>query len=278
MIYEIKDVLFFDVETTGVPEKGLKWDVDFDKFPFVVQFAWLKDGVLKKHLIKPITPKGIAFEIPKETTEIHGVSTELAMREGRLFEDVVQEFVQDCTASPLICAHNIYFDTSIIKANIMRYLGKEYYDSKVDGALFKGKRIDTMMKTMKFVGATFPNSSRIKFPTLEELYARCFDGKKFGAHDAGEDVKALAECLPIIVELGFVKLEQKEYNEDGTQKKSTTKKSSSISKTKIVKAKGLFDDADKNAKKVVSSSENVTEEKPNNPLLQGESLWGEDKF
>ena len=169
MEYKIKDVLFFDVETTGVPEKGLKWDVDFDKFPFVVQFAWLKDGVLKKHLIKPITPKGIAFEIPKETTEIHGVSTELAMRDGRLFEDVVQEFVQDCTNSPLICAHNIYFDTSIIKANIMRYLGKEYYDSKVEAALFKGKRIDTMMETMKFVGATFPNSSRIKFPTLEEL-------------------------------------------------------------------------------------------------------------
>lgn len=278
MEYKIKDVLFFDVETTGVPEKGLKWDVDFDKFPFVVQFAWQKDGVLKRHLIKPITPKGIAFEIPKETTEIHGVSTELAMREGRLFEDVVQEFVQDCTASPLICAHNIYFDTSIIKANIMRYLGKEYYDSKVESALFKGKRIDTMWKTMKFVGATFPNSSRTKLPTLEELYARCFDGKKFGAHDAGEDVKALAECLPIIVELGFVKLEQKEYNEDGTQKKSVAKKSSSIPKTKIVKAKGLFDGVDGNTKKVEPDAQKADEEKPQKSLMNNEPLWGEDKF
>ena len=29
----LKDVLTFDCETTGLPAKGAKWDVDFAEFP-----------------------------------------------------------------------------------------------------------------------------------------------------------------------------------------------------------------------------------------------------
>lgn len=246
MQYEIKDVCFFDTETTGVPAKGLDWEKDYDRFPYIAQLAWLKDGVLKSKIIKPIAPNGTPYWIPREATEIHGISTERAMAEGAPFETVVQEFIKDCTLSPLICAHNIYFDTSIIKANIMRYLGREYYDSKVEPALFKGKRIDTMMKTIKFVGACFADGRVGKFPTLEELYAKCFEGKTFPAHDAGEDVKALAACLPVLVELGFVELVQKQYDEDGKPKRSTKRSTRAaapaIKKTKIVKAKAIFDD------------------------------------
>ena len=206
----------------------------------------LKDGVLKSYIIKPIGADGKPYEIPEATTEIHGISTERAMKEGVPFETVVQEFIKDCTLSPLICAHNIYFDTSILKANIMRYLGREYYDSKADQALFKGKRIDTMMKTIKFVGACFADGRPGKFPTLEELYAKCFEGKTFPAHDAGEDVKALAACLPVLVELGFVELAQKQYDEDGKPKRAAgtraRKAAPAIKKTKIVKAKAIFDD------------------------------------
>ena len=36
----MKDVLTFDCETTGLPPKGQKWDVDFAEFPNIVQLAW----------------------------------------------------------------------------------------------------------------------------------------------------------------------------------------------------------------------------------------------
>lgn len=39
MKFELKDICFFDCETTGVPAKGLKWDADFNQFPHVVQLA-----------------------------------------------------------------------------------------------------------------------------------------------------------------------------------------------------------------------------------------------
>nr|DAK52713.1 MAG TPA: REP HELICASE [Caudoviricetes sp.] len=244
MEYKINDVLFFDTETTGVPARGKKWDKDFNEFPYIAQLAWLKDGELHSHVIKPIDPKGVPYEIPEEVVKIHGISTEIAMQEGAPFVDVIQEFIKDCGNSPLVCAHNIYFDTSIIKANIMRYLGQEYYDSVVDAALFKGKRVDTMMKTIKFVQAKFADGRVGKFPTLKELYAKCFDGKTFNAHDAGEDVKALAACLPVLVEKGIVELKQKEYNEEGKPTHKEEKKADvkPTQKMKIGKAQGIFDD------------------------------------
>lgn len=245
MNYEIKDVLFFDTETTGVPAKGLDWDKDCDQFPYIVQLAWMKDNVLKCHVIKPISPNGERYEIPQEASEVHGITTERAIAEGVNFEDVIVEFIQDCTTAPLICAHNIYFDTSMLKANIMRYMGREFYESKVETALFKGKRIDTMMKTIKFVGARFADGRPNKFPTLEELYTRCFPDKSYPAHDAGEDVKALAACLPMLVELGFVELSQREYDKDGQPVKKTSARSAptrTIPKTKIHKAVLNFED------------------------------------
>ena len=108
----------------------------------------------------------------------------------------------------MICAHNIYFDSSIIKANVLRYLGRDYYDVIVDSALDKCKRIDTMYKTAKFVNA-HTYSGRFKFPRLEELYARLFNNETFPAHNALEDVRALKKCIGPLVELGLIELKQK---------------------------------------------------------------------
>ena len=66
---------------------------------------------------------------------------------------------------------------------------------------------------MKWVDAR--NSwGKLKFPNLGELYARCFPGETFPAHDALEDTKAVARCLPVILELGLVELKVKEYPEE----------------------------------------------------------------
>lgn len=69
--FELKDICFFDCETTGVPAKGLKWDADFEQFPHVVQLAWSLGDKEKSYIIKPDN-----YEIPPETTAIHGITTE----------------------------------------------------------------------------------------------------------------------------------------------------------------------------------------------------------
>lgn len=204
--FKVNEICFFDCETTGIPAKGLKWDEHFNQFPHVVQLAWSLDGKEKSFIIKPD-----GYEIPAEVVAIHGITTERAIAEGVPFAVVVDEFLIDAAAAPLVCAHNIYFDTSMIKANILRNCGKVYYDAKAEDALHKGKRIDTMMKTIKFVGALYENGRPGKFPRLEELYAKLFEGETFAAHNALEDVRALRRCVPELVELGIIELVQKEY-------------------------------------------------------------------
>jgi len=205
----INDVLFFDTETTGIPDRSAKWDTDFADYPHVVQMAWIHGCKVENHIIRPD-----GWEIPDDTVAVHGITTEYALEHGEPFAAVVDMFIQDCNDAGLICGHNIHFDTGIVKANILRELGREYYDANdVETALYKGKRIDTMRPTMKWVDARMANG-RLKFPNLSELYSRCFPGETFPAHNAIEDVKAVARCLPVILELGLVELKVKEYPDE----------------------------------------------------------------
>lgn len=210
--FSLNDVLCFDCETTGVPDKGMKWDVDFLQFPRPVTMAWAF-GDTERHEI--IRPQG--WDIPTETVAIHGITTEQADKEGKPFVEVVTEFLDDAEKCPLICAHNIYFDTSIIKAAIMALCPE--LSERAESALFKGKRIDTMYKTIKFVGAKYPNGRPGKYPKLEELFAKLFDGATFPAHNALEDVRALRKCLPPLVEMGIIELVQKEYPAETLEQK-----------------------------------------------------------
>lgn len=219
----INDVLFFDTETTGIPDRAAKWDVDFMEYPHVVQMAWIHGCKVENHIIRPD-----GWEIPDDTVAVHGITTEYALEHGEPFAAVVDMFIQDCHDAGLICGHNIHFDTSIIKANILRELGREYYDANdVENALFKGKRIDTMRPTMKWVDARMANG-RLKFPNLSELHSRCFPGETFPAHDAIEDVKAVARCLPVILELGLVELKVKEYPEETAEQVKPTDSAAKI--------------------------------------------------
>lgn len=204
--YNIGDVLFLDVETTGLPEKSLKWDKDFEKFPFIVQISWSFGDKEADYIIQPE-----GYSIPNEVAIIHGITTEIAIKKGVLFREIIDELMDDAKNAGLICAHNIYFDVSILKANILRYCGSEYYDMHAEDSLHKSKRIDTMKKTIKFVGALRPNGKPGKFPRLEELYEKLFPGEKFAAHNSMEDVRALRRCLPKLVDMGIIDLEKKEY-------------------------------------------------------------------
>ena len=205
----LDNVLIFDCETTGVIPKGAKWSEDYKDFPHIVSIAWMIGEKENYYVIQPTN-----WEIPEEATAVHGITTEFAKENGMNFVVVIDKFIQDCLDAELIAGHNIHFDTSIVKANIMRELGVEYYNANdCEEALFKGKRIDTMTPTMKWVDARTING-RLKFPKLIELYHRCFPGEDFDAHNALGDVKAVKRCLPKLLELGLIELKVKEYEDN----------------------------------------------------------------
>lgn len=204
----LDDVLIFDLETSGLIPKGCKWNENYNEFPYIVSIAWLFKGKEEYHIIKPT-----GYDIPEESTKVHGITTEQALAQGENFADVITKFIQDSLNAGMICGHNIHFDTSIVKANILRYMGQNFFDGyKCEDALFKGKRIDTMTSSMKWVDARAING-RLKFPNLTELYHRCFPHTDFDAHNALADVKAVQACLPKLLENGLIKLELKTYEE-----------------------------------------------------------------
>lgn len=197
-------ILYFDTETTGLPPKEANWETDYERFPHICQLSWIYAGREENHIIRPD-----GWEIPKEATDVHGITNEYAYEHGEPLADVMARFIFDCGNAKLLCGHNIYFDVSTVKAEIMR---QKSYGEYVEQALHKGKRIDTMRPAMKFVDARFSNG-RLKFPRLEELYAKCFPGESFPAHDAIEDVRAVVRCLPVLVDKGIIELVVKDYSE-----------------------------------------------------------------
>ncbi len=189
--------LIFDTETTGLPPKGLNYKDHYDRFPYIVQLSWLWEGVMRDFIIKPE-----GYIIPEESTKIHGITHEMAMERGVGIRDVFIFFIADCYEVDRIVGHNLYFDTSIIKANIMRYAPESF--ATANEALDKSKRVCTMMKTIKFVGAKFKNTNRYKFPKLTELYYKLF-GETFNAHNSKDDVLATQRCYVELIMLGIIK-------------------------------------------------------------------------
>jgi len=252
----INDILFFDAETTGLPEKGAQWESDFKYYPNIASLAWIFGGVEKHYIVYPD-----GWEIPLETTAIHGITTEYALEHGTKIDIVLADFAEDALKAPFVAAHNIYFDSSVVKANVLKHLGRQFYDEmRFEDGLYKGKRIDTMMKTIKFVGACYENGRPGKFPRLEELHEKLFPGEKFEAHNSLEDCKALQRCLPPLIELGIIQLALKEYGADNKPVPKTQNKIDFNQPPVIIPG---------------AEVENVPEQKPAAQFKKRETLTGE---
>lgn len=149
--------------------------------------------------------------IPAEATAVHGITQEMTDASKFTFMGVVVEFIEDCLKAEKIIAHNGYFDISITKANVLRInsIFPSGFILKVNNALYKDKRIDTMMKTIKFCALPFPSGrGGFKWPKLEELYFKLFN-ESFPAHNAKQDVLATERCFLELVKRGIIQIHSK---------------------------------------------------------------------
>lgn len=191
--------LFFDTETTGLPNDYKASVQDSRNWPRLVQIAWLlveNDGNVVKKKSAIIYPNG--FTIPQDATNVHHISTEQAKRDGLPLRDVLEEFMQDFEKAECLVAHNIEFDQHIIGAELYR-IGEEYDE-------FMGKQaICTMKSSTNYCALPKLNEDYgYKWPKLEELYYKLF-GKKFNdAHDALADITATKECFFELKKRGII--------------------------------------------------------------------------
>ena len=206
-----KQIIIFDVESTGlipfreVPGKRqgttrkeqLSYATEYMQFPYICSIAWKVNDEPTKHYI--LNQEG--REIPEEATKIHGITTEEANKSEHYFVTVISDFLRDCIGIDFVSGFNIYFDTSIIKANVLRKIKEKVFKDEIfehiTEILHKDKRIDVMREALKlFLG---------KWPKLTELYWKLFN-EGFAAHSADADVEATRRCFLELVKRGIITL------------------------------------------------------------------------
>jgi DNA polymerase-3 subunit epsilon len=176
-------ILVWDVESTGLPV--WKEPSEHESQPHMVQLgAALCDeetGEVAEELGVIIKPDG--WIIPEETTEIHGITEEIAAAQGIPEQEALQMFIDLYRKCGLRVAHNTTFDNRLIRIALKRYMPDLIPDEE-----WKNRDLYfcTLMKSRNIMGGKSGH-------TLPEAY-KFFTGKELeGAHNAMVDTKACME-------------------------------------------------------------------------------------
>lgn len=180
-------VLFFAVLSDAPVDNALQWSVEPEAFPRLTELGWIWQGRSK---------------------------SACAARED--YWERLGEFLDDCYDADLLCGCSLHTGVSLIKAEILRSYGPEYYREMAIGeALHKRKRIDLAQSSRQWVEAR-RQDGRLRYPGIADIYSRCFPGQPLPALDSAlQRAAAIQQCLPRLVLEGLVELKQREYAENG---------------------------------------------------------------
>lgn len=187
--------LFFDTETTGLPNNWKSPVSDVDNWPRLVQIAWLvysDDGELldsKDYILRPY-----GFTIPEDAAKVHGITTEMAYKSGLDSFFVLSTFEAAIRKADTLVAHNMSFDFKIA--------GAEFYRHKMNSRIFDIPKICTMESSVNY--CKLPGKYGFKWPKLSELHIHLFGEDFEEAHNAAFDIKATAKCFWKLKELGII--------------------------------------------------------------------------
>ncbi len=190
--------LFFDTETTGIPKDYKAPCTNTDNWPRLIQLGWLltdaEARILSEgnHIVRPD-----GFEIPKAASDVHGITTEFALENGKPLLDVIFAFGADLNQAECVIGHNLDYDLHIVGAEYVR-LG---YDYRI---MFARPTLCTMQATIQY--CNIPGRFGPKWPKLMELYTKLFGQEFDGAHDAMADIVATKECFFELIRRGVVRL------------------------------------------------------------------------
>lgn len=200
--------LIFDTETTGLPQNWNAPITDTQNWPRCIQIAWqLHDvyGNLIEHADYIIKPDG--FTIPLNSENIHGISTDLALKEGIPLLEVLNKFNQAIAKTTFIVGHNVTFDLNV--------MGCEFHRLQTPTPLNELSILDTCTEsTASLCQLSGGRGGKFKFPTLTELYFFLFKESFEEAHNATADVEATTRCFLELIRLEHFNTTQLKQSSD----------------------------------------------------------------
>lgn len=176
-------ILVFDTETTGLVKKGATFKDE--NLPRLVTLSYLltDDNDYNVAEIYDVIVKPEGFIIPKESSDIHGVTHEMAVEKGVPLMEVLNQFKSALEKAHTLVAHNLDYDLLVMRG--------EFYKAGVQGKKipnhFCTKEASTNL--CKIPG----NYGKFKWPTLTEA-CQILLGYTFDAHNSKNDTQA---CLKL---------------------------------------------------------------------------------
>ncbi len=191
--------LFFDTETTGLPNNWNAPVTDTRNWPRMVQLAFIlcqPDGVIVEDQNYIIKPDG--YKIPLDVSRIHGITTERANREGVELSSVLKHFQSFVKKATLLVAHNMDFDEKILGCEFHRLTGRNPLTSKQKFCTMKSPSVIDYCAIPPF------RFGKYKWPKLSELHKKLFGTDFDEAHNASFDIQATAKCFWELKRLGEI--------------------------------------------------------------------------
>ena len=200
--------LIFDTETTGLPKNWNAPITDTENWPRCVQIAWQihnEYGKLIENQDFLIKPEG--FNIPYDTEQIHGISTQLAEEKGEDLEKVLYLFNEALSKSKFVVGHNVEFDLNI--------MGCEFVRTGIKTPLKQIPVLDSCTEaTAKLCAIPGGRGGKFKLPTLTELHQHLFGAPFNEAHNATADVEATTRCFLELIRQRIFSKEELDVPED----------------------------------------------------------------
>jgi len=187
--YKMK-LLIFDTETTGLPKSREQAIKGPNNWPHLVSIAWVVINTddnystisSESHIVKP------EWEIPLDSTAIHGISQARALTEGIPLSTIINKFL--AVEHDIMVAHNIDFDYNVLVNAIM-------WDLKLGTIPDFKRRFCTMKPMQDVMKIPYANGRGFKPPKLSELYEYVMNKPvvKENLHSAQYDTELLVEII-----------------------------------------------------------------------------------
>jgi DNA polymerase III epsilon subunit-like protein len=182
-----KYIIVMDVETNGFIKSRTEQPhaTNLWLFPRIVQFSWglyTEDGKckeIKNYIIKPDD------WMMNGSDRCHGISQEKAETEGIDIKNVLTQYKNDIDnhCMKVVC-HNANFD--------IRVVASEFVRAKMETPI--AETCCTMKEGVNYCKITPKVKGEYKWPSLQELYRKCFDEDLENAHNSYYDVVNCARC------------------------------------------------------------------------------------
>jgi len=197
-------VLVFDTETTGLPKRNASI-TDSDAWPHIVQWSWLVFDVKEERIVSTsdyIIKLPGNLKIPEESTKIHGINNNMMRTKGRLFKQVLTEFISDYEMCDYLVAHNLEFDKKMVQVECFRHhLPVNYaWNKSVQNfcTMKRTKSLCDMKGTLKY-GKNAGNQY-VRYPKLSELHQTLFNYSDLkNLHNSMMDVIICFRCFCVFV-------------------------------------------------------------------------------